>query len=63
MYKSGTSALPHMMACGGTDITVPLSYQWQKNGSNIPDATSGTYTTPLTPRLPPAARTTGRCIR
>ena len=28
--------------------TAPLSYQWQKNGANIPGATSSSYTTPAT---------------
>ena len=28
--------------------TAPLSYQWQKNGSNISGATSSSYTTPAT---------------
>jgi hypothetical protein len=28
--------------------TAPLSYQWQKNGTNISDATASTYTTPAT---------------
>ena len=28
--------------------TAPLSYQWQKNGTNIPGATSASYTTPPT---------------
>jgi hypothetical protein len=28
--------------------TAPLSYQWQKNGANIPGASSSNYTTPLT---------------
>jgi len=28
--------------------TAPLSYQWQKNGANIPGATSTSYTTPVT---------------
>ncbi len=28
--------------------TAPLSYQWQKNGANIPGATSASYTTPST---------------
>jgi beta-galactosidase len=28
--------------------TAPLSYQWQKNGSNITGATSSSYTTPAT---------------
>ena len=26
--------------------TAPLSYQWKRNGTNIPDATSNSYTTP-----------------
>jgi hypothetical protein len=28
--------------------TAPLNYQWQKNGANIPGATSASYTTPST---------------
>jgi hypothetical protein len=28
--------------------TAPLSYQWQKNGTNIPGATGPSYTTPVT---------------
>ena len=28
--------------------TAPLSYQWQKNGTNIPGATGPSYTTPAT---------------
>ncbi len=28
--------------------TTPLGYQWQKNGTNIPGATSASYTTPAT---------------
>ena len=28
--------------------TGPLAYQWQKNGTNIPGASSGSYTTPAT---------------
>ena len=28
--------------------TAPLSYQWQKNGTNIPGATNPSYTTPTT---------------
>jgi Immunoglobulin I-set domain len=28
--------------------TAPITYQWQKNGSNIAGATAGTYTTPAT---------------
>ena len=28
--------------------TAPLSYQWQKNGTNIPGATAASYTTPAT---------------
>src|SRR5207245_308279 len=28
--------------------TAPLSYQWQKNGVNIPGATASSYTTPVT---------------
>src|SRR5580700_5829844 len=27
---------------------MPLTYQWQKNGANIPGATSASYTTPAT---------------
>ena len=32
----------------GASGTAPLSYQWQKNGSDISGATSATYTTPAT---------------
>ncbi|PYU01822.1 MAG: hypothetical protein DMG34_17670, partial [Acidobacteria bacterium] len=30
----------------GADGTAPLSFQWQKNNTNIPGATSGSYKTP-----------------
>ena len=43
------------VAAGGT---APLSYQWQKNGSDISGATSTTYTTPAT-----AAADTGEQFR
>jgi len=38
----------------------PLSYQWQKNGANIPGATSTTYTTP--PTVPADFGSTFRCV-
>jgi len=41
---AGTTASFIVAASG----TAPLSYQWQKNGSDIPEATSATYTTPPT---------------
>jgi hypothetical protein len=41
---AGQTATFGVVAAG----TVPLSYQWQKNGSNIPGATSSSYTTPVT---------------
>ena len=40
----GTSASFSVSATG----TSPLSYQWRKNGTDIPGATSSTYTTPAT---------------
>ena len=40
----GTSASFSVSATG----TAPLSYQWRKNGTDIPGATSSTYTTPAT---------------
>jgi hypothetical protein len=42
--RAGKSATFKVTANG----TAPLSYQWQKNGSDIPEATSATYTTPPT---------------
>jgi len=41
---TGQTATFSVVATG----TAPLSYQWQKNGSNISGATSSTYTTPAT---------------
>ena len=41
---AGQAATFSVVATG----TAPLSYQWQKNGSNIAGATSASYTTPLT---------------
>jgi uncharacterized protein (DUF1800 family) len=41
---AGQTATFSVLATG----TGPLSYQWQKNGANIPGATSATYTTPAT---------------
>src|SRR5215472_580057 len=40
----GQAATFSVVAAG----TVPLSYQWQKNGGNITGATSSSYTTPAT---------------
>ena len=40
----GQSATFSVVATGST----PLSYQWQKNGQNIPAATAATYVTPPT---------------
>jgi glucose/arabinose dehydrogenase len=37
----------------------PLSYQWQKNGTDIPGATSSSYTTP--PAVPADNNSTYRC--
>ena len=41
---SGQTATFSVVAAG----TSPLAYQWQKNGSDIPGATSVSYTTPVT---------------
>jgi hypothetical protein len=41
----GQTATFSVMATSGT---LPLSYQWQKNGANIAAATSSSYTTPTT---------------
>src|SRR5262249_59946236 len=41
---AGATATFSVVASG----TAPLSYQWQKNGSNISGATSASYTTPAT---------------
>lgn len=41
---AGQTATFSVVASG----TVPLSYQWQKSGSNISGATSSSYTTPAT---------------
>jgi putative cofactor-binding repeat protein len=41
---AGQTATLAVIAAG----TVPLNYQWQKNGSNIAGAQSSTYTTPAT---------------
>ncbi len=42
--KRGQTATFTVVASG----SAPLSYQWQKNGVDIPGATSATYTTPAT---------------
>jgi hypothetical protein len=42
--NAGQTATFFVAAAG----TAPLSYQWQKNNSNIPGATSSSYTTPAT---------------
>ena len=41
---TGTTASFSVSASG----TVPFSYQWKKNGTDIPGATSSSYTTPAT---------------
>jgi hypothetical protein len=41
---AGQTATFSVVATG----TAPLSYQWQKNGSDIPTATAASYTTPVT---------------
>lgn len=41
---AGQTATFSVVATG----TAPLAYQWQKNGSDIPSATSASYTTPVT---------------
>jgi lysophospholipase L1-like esterase len=41
---SGQSATFSVVATG----TAPLSYQWQKNGANIPSANAASYVTPAT---------------
>ena len=40
----GQTAMFSVVASG----SAPLSYQWQQNGTNIPGATSASYTTPVT---------------
>jgi hypothetical protein len=42
--KAGKTAKFTVIATG----TMPLSYQWRKNGANIPGATKPSYTTPAT---------------
>src|SRR4029077_7601084 len=42
--QSGQSATFSVVATG----TAPLSYQWRRNGTAIPGATSATYHTPAT---------------
>jgi len=44
VIKAGQSAAFAVVATG----TAPLAYQWQKNGVNIPGATSSSYTTAAT---------------
>ncbi len=52
----GNTATFNVVATG----TAPLSYQWQKNGVNIPGATAPSYTTPATTLANSGA--TFRCI-
>jgi Immunoglobulin I-set domain len=44
MVTVGQTAMFSVVASG----SAPLSYQWQQNGTNIPGATSASYTTPVT---------------